>query len=140
MNSTSTYTKPLPKPDPNLKPYWDFARRGKLAAIRCRDCAHVHFPPGPVCPECLSDNLEWFATSGRGTLFSWVEFHHPYWDCVKPALPYNVVLVKLDEGPLIASNLIDENLDGLKLGMAVEAVFEPIPGDMALPKFKLCAK
>ncbi len=140
MNSPSTYTKPLPKPDPNLQPYWDYARQGKLAAKRCRDCAHVHFPPGPVCPECLSKNLEWFATSGRGTLFSWVAFHHPYWECVKPALPYNVVLVKLEEGPLIASNLIDENLAGLKLGMALEAVFEPIPGDMVIPKFKVCAQ
>jgi uncharacterized OB-fold protein len=57
---------------------------------------------------------------------------------VKPALPYNVVLVRLEEGPLIASNLIDENVDGLKLGMALEAVFEPIPGDMVIPKFKVC--
>ena len=140
MNSTSTYTKPLPKADPNLKPYWDYARQGKLAAQRCADCGHVHFPPGPVCPECLSTRQEWFATSGRGTLFSWVAFHHAYWECVKPALPYNVVLVRLEEGPLIASNLIDENLEGLKLGMALEAVFEPIPGDMVIPKFKISAR
>jgi uncharacterized OB-fold protein len=140
MNSPTTYTKPLPKPDPNLKPYWDFARQGKLAAKRCLDCAHVHFPPGPVCPECLSTKVEWFATSGRGTLFSWVEFHHPYWDCVKPALPYNVVLVRLEEGPLVASNLVEKDLSGLKLGIALEAVFAPMPGDMAIPQFKICAK
>ncbi|MBE0624056.1 MAG: Zn-ribbon domain-containing OB-fold protein [Burkholderiales bacterium] len=140
MNNASAYTKPLPRPDPELKPFWDFARLGQFAAQRCRDCAHVHFPPGPVCPACLSSSQEWFATSGRGTLFSWVAFHHPYWDCVKPALPYNVVMVQLEEGPLIASNLVDENLQGLKLGMAVEAVFEAIPGDMYLPKFKLRAR
>jgi uncharacterized OB-fold protein len=122
-----------------LQAFWDYAREGKLAAQRCLDCADVHFPPGPVCPVCLSGRQEWFATSGRGTLFSWVEFHHAYWDCVKPALPYNVVMVKLEEGPLIVSNLIDENTRGLKLGVALEAVFEAIPGDMFIPKFKVCA-
>jgi uncharacterized OB-fold protein len=139
MNSPSSYTKPLPKPDPNLQPFWDHARHGKLAAQRCCACADVHFPPGPVCPVCLSDKQEWFATSGRGTLFSWVAFHHAYWDCVKPALPYNVVMVKLEEGPILISNLVDEDLSGLKLGSAVEAVFEAIPGDLFIPKFKVCA-
>jgi uncharacterized OB-fold protein len=139
MNSPSSYTKPLPKSDPNLQPFWDHARQGKLAAQRCCACADVHFPPGPVCPVCLSDKQEWFATSGRGTLFSWVAFHHAYWDCVKPALPYNVVMVKLEEGPILISNLVDEDLSGLKLGIAVEAVFEAIPGDLFIPKFKVCA-
>jgi hypothetical protein len=140
MNSPDNYTKPLPRPDPNMQPFWDYARQGKLAAQRCSDCADVHFPPGPVCPACLSAKQEWFATSGRGTLFSWVEFHHAYWDCVKPALPYNVVMVKLEEGPLLISNLAGEGLSALKLGIAVEAVFEAIPGEMFLPKFKVCAQ
>ena len=47
-------------------------------------------------------------------------WHPPYEDKV----PYNVSFVDLDEGPRSISNVIDCRPDQVKMGMAVELVYE----------------
>ena len=49
-----SYNKPLPVADIFMDPFWAAAREKRLAMPACDDCGHVHFPPGPVCPKCLS--------------------------------------------------------------------------------------
>src|SRR5487761_1988169 len=83
------YDKPLPKIDPLNQPFWDAARAGKLVVQTCRACGDAHFPPSPVCPECLSTDQAWREASGRGTLESWIEMHRAYWDGFRDALPYS---------------------------------------------------
>lgn len=126
---------PLPKIDPLNKPFWEFARAGKLAVQKCNACGDRHFPPGPVCPECLAISQSWEVVSGKGKIFSWAEFHHAYWDEVRAGLPYNVCMVQLDEGPILISNLVGVPLQEARLGMPVTVVFEEITDDICLPKF-----
>lgn len=38
------------------------------------------------------------------------------------------------------SKLVDEVLSALNLGIALEAVFDAIQGEMFIPKFKVCAR
>ena len=127
---------PLPKIDPLNQPFWDAARAGKLVVQTCRACGGAHFPPSPVCPECLAPDQTWREASGRGTLESWIEMHRAYWDGFRDALPYSVCLVRLEEGPLLVSNLVGE-ATGAKLGAAVRVVFEPVTETVTLPKFTL---
>lgn len=131
-----TYAKPLPDITPLTAGFWEHARNGKLAVQVCKNCGDVHFPASPVCPACLSDDQEWRPVSGRGTLESWVEFHRAYWPGFQGDLPYRVCLVRLDEGPLLLSNLVGE--DGA-IGDVVHAVFEPVTDEVTLPKFKIGA-
>jgi uncharacterized OB-fold protein len=133
---SETYNKPLPKITPLTQPFWDAAREGKLVVQACNSCKAVHFPPNPVCPNCLSSDQTWQPTSGRGTLESWVEFHRAYWDGFKGSLPYRVCLVRLEEGPLLASNLVG-NSDAAKLGAPVRVVFDKVTDEVTLPKFEL---
>ncbi|MDE2007772.1 MAG: OB-fold domain-containing protein [Rhodospirillales bacterium] len=133
-----TYTKPLPKPDPLLAPFWAAARAGHLALPVCRACGHAHFPPGPVCPACLAPDIEWRAASGAGTLESWIAMHRAYWDGFRDDLPYPVGLVRLTEGPLLVSNLVGD-LSGARLGAPVRAVFDAVTETVTLPKFTLAA-
>ena len=65
---------PLPKPDAEPAVLGFCAARRCLSLQRCRHCGDVHFRC-PVCPACLSEQQEWVPASGRGTLFSWCEFH-----------------------------------------------------------------
>ena len=132
----SDYAKPLPKIDPLNQPFWDHARDEKLAVQRCDSCGDVHFPPSPVCPNCLSEDQSWQVVSGRGTLESWVEFHRAYWDGFKDELPYGVCLVRLAEGPLLVSNLVGGDA-GARLGAPVQVVFEKVTDTVTLPKFTL---
>ncbi|MDP3767749.1 MAG: zinc ribbon domain-containing protein, partial [Dehalococcoidia bacterium] len=62
--------KPLPRVTPDNGPFWEAARRHELRLQRCLDCGRMWYPPGPVCPGCLSDRHEWAPMSGRGTVSS----------------------------------------------------------------------
>jgi uncharacterized OB-fold protein len=133
---SETYNKPLPKITPLTKPFWDAARESRLVVQTCTACGDTRFPPSPVCPKCLSPDQAWKDASGRGTLQSWIDFHRAYWDGYKDSLPYRVCLVRLEEGPLLVSNLVGDS-DNAKLGAAVKVVFEPVTDAVTLPKFTL---
>jgi uncharacterized OB-fold protein len=134
MNEAA-YDKPLPKLDVFNRPFWELARKGKLAIQRCADCGDHHFPPGPVCPQCLGDRLEWEVVSGNGTLLSWITFHKPYWTGFAKEVPYDVCLVQLDEGPLLVSNLVGVESGQVAVGQRVRVVFERATEEFTLPKF-----
>jgi hypothetical protein len=128
----SGYDKPLPDITPLTQGFWDHARQHRLAMQVCTSCGDIHFPASPVCPKCLSNAQEWRPVSGRGRLESWVEFHRAYWPGFAGDLPYRACLVKLDEGPLLISNLVGE---AVAIGEAVEVVFDAVTEEVTLPKF-----
>jgi hypothetical protein len=130
-----SYSKPLPKPDPLMDPFWDNARKHKLSVQCCAACGDRHFPPSPVCPVCLSEDQSWQPVSGNGKLVSWVTFHRAYWDGFAKDLPYDVCLVQLDEGPLVLSNFLGKPPADLKQGLPVRAVFDAVTDNVTLPKF-----
>src|SRR5687768_7542476 len=100
MTNPEAYKKPLPQIDALNLPFWKNAKARRFVLQTCTHCGHASYPPNPVCPECLSSELEWREASGRGTLKSWVVFHRAYWPAFEKDLPYTVCLVHLDEGPL----------------------------------------
>ena len=130
------YAKPLPHLDALNRPFWEHAREGRLAVQVCADCGDRHFPPSPVCPNCLGADQNWQPVSGRGTLESWIDVHRAYWPGFSDELPYRVCLVRLQEGVLLVSNLAGESGEA-RLGAAVQAVFEPATAEITLPKFVL---
>ncbi|PPQ34720.1 Zn-ribbon domain-containing OB-fold protein [Rhodopila globiformis] len=130
------YTKPLPRPDALAAPFWAAARQSRLLLQHCPACGDMRFPPSPVCPNCLADGQDWIEASGQGTLESWIDMHRAYWDGYKDDLPYRVCLVRLREGPLLVSNLVDRT-DDLRLGLPVKVVFDAVTEDVTLPKFTL---
>ena len=130
------YDRPLPKIDALNKPFWDAARSGQLVIQTCTKCSDMHFPPTPGCPHCLAVEQEWRPASGRGTLESWIAFHRAYWDGFRDRLPYNVCLVRLEEGPLMVSTLIGAT-ETAKLGAPVRVTFETATEEVTLPVFAL---
>ena len=68
------YRKNLPVIDALMAPYWAHAKAHRLAVQKCAGCGDRHFPPSPVCPECLSEDQSWDVVSGRGTLLSWDQY------------------------------------------------------------------
>ena len=64
-------------------------------------------------------------------------------DDLGPALPLRfrlaadgAVLVKLDEGPRLYSNLVGVTNDAIRIGMRVRARFEPVTDAVTLVKFE----
>ena len=119
-------------PDPLMEPFWDNARERRLVLQQCGRCAHRHFPPTAVCPRCLSSEQLWKAASGRGRVASMVTFHQRYWDD-RPT-PYAVLLVELEEGPLIMGNPLSGG-PPTSIGDPVLVVFEERPDGSIVPQF-----
>ena len=93
------YAKPLPYPDADTKPYWQWAKKHELRMQRCADCDEIRFPPRPMCPVCNSQRDEWVPMSGTGTIYSWIVVHPPVLPAFAADAPYAVVLVQLDDNP-----------------------------------------
>ena len=116
-------------------PMWESIQARDMRLQRCLDCGEMQYPPGPVCPHCLSSNLEWQPISGRGTILSWVIYHRTYLDAYPE--PYNVIAVRLAEGPIMASNLEGSAPAGNWIGAPVHMVYSTMPDGFVLPRFVL---
>ena len=49
-----------------IHPFYEFLKQGKFKTTRCVDCGQESFPPRVVCPNCLSEKLEWVDLPTRG--------------------------------------------------------------------------
>ena len=88
-----------------------------------------------MCHECLSPNFTWQPVSGAGTILSWVIFHRQYLDAY-PA-PYNVIALRLDEGPTFISNLEGAEPEGSWIDRRVQMVPVTFVSGEVLPRFTL---
>lgn len=129
------YAKPIPTVTPEMRPFFDGAKRGELRVQRCSTCGTHRFPARAICSECLSTTAEWVAVSGRGTVFSFNVMHQVYHPGFAAEVPYAVVIVQLAEGAKMVSNLIGVAPHAIRIGMPVQVVFEPISDEITLPKF-----
>lgn len=126
--------RPLPNTDGADKPFWQALRRGQVQVQCCGSCGTHRFPATRYCAHCRSEDSEWVAVAPAGTLESWCVFHRPYFEDLP--VPYTVLQVKLDCGVRLFSNPAGVEPGDLRIGMAVQAVFENVDGDVTLLKFK----
>ena len=134
----SAVAKPLPQISPEMAPFWDAARRHELVVQRCRACGAWRFPARDLCSRCLSREAGWERVTGRGTIFSFAVMHQVYHPGFADAVPYAVVVVELEEGARLLSNVVDCPVRELAIGMPVEVVFEDATPEVTLPKFRPC--
>lgn len=119
------------------EPFWAAAREGKLMVQRCTETGQCFFPPAPVSPFTGRPAVEWIESRGEGELFSFVVFHQKYFPGFQT--PYPVVMVKLDEGPMLLTNLRGATPDALKIGQRMRVVFDPETEGFVLPQFEIAA-
>jgi uncharacterized protein len=131
------YSGPIPVPTPETRPFWEAARRHELVLQRCEGCGRHVFYPRAVCPHCFSVALTWRGVSGRGTLHTFTVVHRGQ-RTFPLGPPYVIAIVELAEGVRLMTNLVDVEPDPAKIriGMAVEVVFEDVSPEIALPRFR----
>jgi uncharacterized OB-fold protein len=134
-----TDANPVIVPEETLltAPYWEGARNGELRIQRCTLCRVAFHPPQPVCPHCHSaTNVIWATASGRGTVHAWTVVEHSAHPAVTAWLPYAVLLVKLDEGPLvITAPAVEADESDWPVGRRVRFTFDLIAGtEIRLPR------
>jgi uncharacterized protein len=127
-------TRPAPLLTEDNEGFWLAAREGRLAVQRCAACGEFLHPPRTMCPDCHAVELIWEEVSGTGTIYSYALLHHPQ----NPAFNYPVpaVLVELEEGVRLVSQMIDIDPHEIRIGMPVEVAFEPTKDGFAVPVFR----
>jgi len=134
---TTQYKKPLPVITTEAQEFWDGCKNEELLIQKCSDCGTLRWTPRPMCHECTSMKSGWAKVSGKGTVYSYTIVYHPVHPGFVEEVPYTVVLVDLEEGGVrFLSNLVDCPIEGVKVGMPVEVVFEPVTPEVTLPKFR----
>jgi uncharacterized OB-fold protein len=134
--SEKRYQKPLPRIDEESRGYWEALARHELYVQRCRDCGTVRFPPRAVCTQCMSSATEWLRCSGRGTVYSFTVTHQNQAPGFREELPYVLAIVELAEGPRVMTNVVECAPDTVRIGMAVEVVFDDVVPGTTLAKFR----
>jgi uncharacterized OB-fold protein len=126
----------IPHPVPSLvsQPFWDGCRRGELLFQRCRQCGAITHTPASICAHCASPDMAWEASAGLGTTYSWSVVWRP--QTPEFIVPYAPVIIDVDEGWQILSNLIGCEHDAAAVGMRVQVEFHPLSETISLPYFR----
>lgn len=119
---------PSPPVNPESKPFFDGAGEGKLLLKKCSSCSQLHYYPRVLCPFCGSDKTEWAPAKGGGKVYSYSVMR-------RVPEPYAVAYVTLEEGVTLLTNLVDCDLDRLRIGDPVRVVFKPAEGGEMIPMF-----
>lgn len=119
---------PAPEPNPETKRFWEAAAQGQLLVKKCLSCGEIHYYPRALCPFCGSDRTDWQTASGRGTVYSWSVMR-------RAETPYAIAYVTLDEGVTMMTNIVDCDLNGIRIGQKVRVVWKPTEGGPPLPAF-----
>ena len=87
-----------------------------------------------MCPHCNSLAWDTVESSGLGEVYSFVMPRHPPFPWFEST--YIVVLVALEEGVRLVSNLCDVAPEDVTIGMPVEAFYEHFDDGLVLPQFR----
>jgi uncharacterized OB-fold protein len=129
--------RPGTGPDGLAEPYWQGTREGKLRIQKCKGCGSWQWGPEWICHRCHSFDLDWVEIQGKGRIYSYEKPHHPVHPALNGRGAYIVVLVELPEygNVRMVGNLLGDAAQEVRIGAAVEAVFEP--HDAADPPYTL---
>lgn len=116
-------------------PFWQAAAEEKLALPRCGDCQTFRWPPGPFCPACRSQAVDWVG-AGRAELYSYTVLRRPGASHEEPGSVIVPGLVSFPEagGVRIMAAIIDSPVDAVKIGMPLTLRWVP-KGDTNVPVF-----
>jgi uncharacterized OB-fold protein len=136
MTAPAVIPKPLPSPTPISQPFWDAAKQHRLSLQQCQSCKGYIFYPRPICSHCGSADLKWTDVSGRATLYSFTVARRPTMRAFEPDVPYVIAIVDLEEGPRMTSNIVECSIEDVRIGMALEAMFDDVSDEITLVKFR----
>ncbi len=112
--------------------FWrEIPQRYNLIGNKCGSCGKVFFPPREACPDCRRKSMgkmKDFKLSGKGEVITYTIIHVGP-EAFEEQVPYPVAIIKLDEGPCVTAQIVDCDIEDVKIGMKVESTFRKIQED-----------
>lgn len=112
----SERTFPVPEANEETEAFWAAVNEERLPCGWCRSCESSHWYPRAICPHCHSDEVELRDTGGLGEIYTFSVMRRV------PA-PWAIAYVTLDEGVTLMTNIVDCDLDALRIGQRVRVRF-----------------
>jgi uncharacterized OB-fold protein len=123
-----------PPMGPDNSWWWEMAAEGKLGIQRCAACKILRHPPRPMCGGCHSTEWDTVEASGVGAVCSYTVLTHPRFPGYE--YPLIIILVDLEEGTRLTSQLVQCAPENVEFGMPVEMIIQEDPDGFKLPVFK----
>jgi uncharacterized OB-fold protein/nicotinamidase-related amidase len=126
---------PAPQPSDFSQPFWEATKRKVLLLQYDPQVQQYQFFARPVSIYTGRRNLEWRASSGRGTVYTYTLVHHAPVPAFARRTPYTVASITLAEGVRIMAHLINCRPQDVRIGMDVQLTWEP-RGEYNIPVFE----
>ena len=128
--------KPIPRPSPTTRPFWDGLNERKVQIQRCDGCDSWVFYPRTRCPSCLSDLLIWREVSGQGVLYTYTLARQPTAPHFADETPQQLAVVELDEGVRMTSTLVNVEPTDIVIGMRLRPYFDQVTDAVTLLRYQ----
>lgn len=101
------------------KPFWDAAAEHCLLLPACGDCGTFRWPPGPFCPACQSQVVDW-QPAGAARIFSYTAVR-PKSREGEAGLHIPALVEFPDSGGVrLLAAIVGAAIDNIRIGAAVE--------------------
>ncbi len=121
--------------DPADMPFWEACRNNRFLLHRC-GCCDRHYWPASRCIEHGDTAMAWVEVSGEGELYTYTVMHKVMSSAWKDKAPYVVGVVKLDQGPMFHTNVIECPPDQLQVGMRLQPLMLRQDNGMTVPVYR----
>ncbi len=115
--------------------FWEATKEDKFLLQKCGSCGCTIWFPRRICPECQSFDISSYEASGKGTIYTFSvtwRAQGPWAACS----PYVLAYIELEEGPRVMTNIVECEVEDLKIGDPVEVVFAETDQGIKVPRFR----
>lgn len=103
--------------------------RYNLVGTHCEKCNEYFYPGRAICPVCRRDGkMESYKFKGTGEIVTYT-ITHTSSDDFDDLTPYALAIVKLDEGPRLTTQIVDDFEEKIAIGKRVHPVFRKLGSD-----------
>jgi len=132
----SSYGKPLPRMEGLTKEFYDFCRQGECASSAARTAAACVTCRARSAPNAVPSSGSGCVRSGRGSIFTWTVVERALHPSFTKLVPYAPVVIEMEEGVRLLSQMLDVAPGDLKIGMPVQVEFKALTDEITLPYFR----
>ena len=106
----------------------EYPRRYRLEAGKCKKCGKIVFPGRLVCPQCGAREFETIILPDTGKVVTYTVIRTAPSQFTDIA-PYALAIAELTNGVKLTAQLVDCDVDNIKVGMEVRIEFRRVQTD-----------
>ncbi|CAN5608843.1 Zn-ribbon domain-containing OB-fold protein [soil metagenome] len=125
--------RPLPPESEAGRQFWAATRERRFVLPWCEPCDEPHWYPRGFCPGCLSEELDWRESRGRGAVYAVSVQPKAAGPGLADRVPYAVALVDLAEGVRMMLGVVTDDPSAVAIGDRVTVGWEPLTDGRHLP-------